>query len=92
MNRKERRAAEKQDQERPRNISQPGVDGIAPIVAKPENVSFALRVSARILLSDWVLKRVNHPHVLLALSQLAEQSGRMDALMKLDHKLRQSNQ
>lgn len=88
MNRKDRRAAQKIDQDRARKISQSTFENVAPVVAKPQRVSFALRLAARILLSGWVLKRVNHPDVLLALSQLAEQAGRMDALMLLDRKLR----
>ncbi len=92
MNRKDRRGAAKQDKERVAKISGSPVDVSAPIVAKPERAGFMLRAMSRILLSQWVLKRVHHPAALFALSQIAQQTGRMDVLMQLNNKLNAGQQ
>lgn len=92
MNRKDRRSAAKQDKERIAKLPGSPVSLTAPIVAKPERAGFMLRAMARILLSQWVLKRINHPAALYALSQIAQQAGRMDVLTQLDRKLNAGQQ
>jgi hypothetical protein len=45
-----------------------------------------LRFFSRILLSNWVLKRVSHRDVVSVLLQVAKQSGRADAAARLTAK------
>jgi hypothetical protein len=49
--------------------------------------SFLLKAFGRLLLANWVLKRVNHPDLLVILLQIAEQTGRTDAVVQLTTKL-----
>ena len=49
--------------------------------------SFLLKAFSRLLLANWVLKRVNHPDLLGILLQIAEQTGRTDAVVQLTTKL-----
>ena len=98
MNRRDRRASAKQEGARQEmnptgynlNNYNPntGVSGTAPVVAAPASSSFLLRLVARLLLSRWIIKRVQHPHVLMSLSHMAGQAGRMDAMMYIQEKLR----
>jgi len=92
MNRRNRRAAAKQER-MPQNNETPydpsgSVTPYAPVVPVPASGGFFLRLIARFLLSRWVVKRVQHPHVLSILSDLAGQAGRMDAMMQIQEKLR----
>jgi hypothetical protein len=91
MNRRDRRAAAKQDKDQPGQAYAPdGVKPVAPIMAKPTAPSLFLRLVAKILLSRWVLKRVQHGQVLAVLGDLAGQVGRTDVLMQIHEKLRQA--
>ena len=49
---------------------------------------FLLRVFSGILLTRWVIKRVQHPDVLVIMQQLARQTGRTDAAELVTTKLR----
>ncbi len=53
----------------------------APVPAGPP--SLGLRVVGRVLLSEWVLKRVQHPDLIGILLQIAQQLGRADAMARL---------
>lgn len=61
---------------------------VLPVVGDPGRPGFLLRVAARLLLSPFAIRRVNHPHVLNLLGDVARQSGRMDALLQIQAKLR----
>lgn len=76
MNRRQRRAAAKQ----PSPI--PPASAVAPpaYLGKP---GLLLRLFAGVLLSKWVLNRVQHPDVRRALASLAVQAGRTDVLEDL---------
>ena len=62
----------------PRTVSAPAG---AAIVAKP---SILLRMAAWIMLSDWVLRRVEHPAVRQSLAMVARQVGRQDLAARLE--------
>lgn len=49
--------------------------------------SLALRFLASIILSRFVLKRIDHPHVLFMLAEVARQARRMDAAAYIQTKL-----
>lgn len=90
MNRRHRRAAAaKQDKSPPAEYAPDGVTPVAPIMAKPAAPSLFLRLVAKILLSRWVLNRVQHGQVLAVLADLAGQVGRTDVLIQIHEKLRQ---
>lgn len=89
MNRRIRRAAVKQEQSRPAYNPAESVTPVAPIVAKPGTAGLGLRIASRLLLSKWVIRRVQHRQVLGLLAELAAQSGRADALMLIEEKRRQ---
>lgn len=89
MNRRHRRATAKQEQSQPAYNPDGSVAPVAPIVAKPESVGLGLRIASRLLLSKWVLKRVQHRQVLGVLADPAAQSGRTDALLLIAEKFRQ---
>lgn len=96
MNRRHRRATAKQDRvldaAGTANYSpDAGVAPVAPIVGVPASTGLLLRITARVLLSSWVLKRVEHPNVLAILRELAGQVGRMDAMMQIQEKLRRQS-
>lgn len=73
MNRHKRRAAAKQPQPAPTIAPAPGA---APADVYSGRPGLVLRMFAKILLSDWVLKRVRHPDVRRVLASLAAQAGR----------------
>jgi len=81
MNRHTRRANEKA-----------GTDNDAPVSPQApvatNRPGLLLRVFAGILLTRWVIKRVQHPDVLVIMRQLAQQTGRADAAELLSAKLR----
>jgi hypothetical protein len=52
--------------------------------AKP---GIALRLFSRLLLANWLIKRVHHPDIIGLLLQIAEQAGRSDAVAQLTLKL-----
>ncbi len=83
MNRHTRRANETTKTETA-NITQPPAQA-SVATARP---GLLLRVFAGILLTRWVIKRVQHPDVLVILQQLAQQTGRPDAAELLSTKLR----
>lgn len=89
MNRRHRRASAKQEKAQPAYNPDGSVAPAAPIVAKPESAGLGLRIASRLLLSKWVLKRVQHRQVLGVLAELAAQSGRTDALMLIEERFRQ---
>jgi hypothetical protein len=92
MNRRHRRATAKQDQDLARAYAPDGVSPVVPIVAKSESrPGIGLRAVGVLLLSGWVLKRVQHPGVLGILADLARQLGRTDTLLKIHEKLLQPN-
>lgn len=72
MNRHQRRAAGKPPQQP--IVPTPVAGSAQPVSSGKPGV--VLRFFARILLSKWVLKRVNHPEVRQALASLAAQAGR----------------
>lgn len=93
MNRRYRRASAKQEKVQANPATPYAPDGVTPtvpIVAKQSSPGLFLRVVSRILLSGWVLKRVQHGQVLALLGDLAGQVGRTDALMQIHEKLRQN--
>lgn len=47
-----------------------------------------LRMFSGILLTSWVIKRVQHPDVLVIMQQLARQTGRTEAAELVSAKLR----
>ena len=73
MNRHKRRAAGKQPA--PATLPAPA---IAPVVGYSGKPGFVLRMFAKVLLSKWVLKRVNHSDIRRVLASLAAQAGRTD--------------
>ncbi|MBX7198918.1 MAG: hypothetical protein K1X51_06030 [Rhodospirillaceae bacterium] len=82
MNRHKRRAAAKQAQSTP----EPGAalpQAVAPVETPFGKPGLVLRMFAKILLSDWVLKRVHHPDVRRALASLAAQAGRLELAQTL---------
>jgi hypothetical protein len=76
MNRHERRASAKQ-------VKPEGTPIAAPQPGLPQRPGLGLRLFARILLSQWVLKRVHHPDIVRILMQVAQQVGRTDAIAQL---------
>jgi hypothetical protein len=56
---------------------------VSPVVANAGKPGLVLRIVAGVLCSGFVLKRVEHPDVLVMLSELARQAGRMDAVLKI---------
>ncbi len=84
MNRHERRArkASGVGAESPQPATTGNFETIPP--GKP---SFLLKAFSRLLLANWVLKRVNHPDLLGILLQIAEQTGRTEAVVQLTTKL-----
>lgn len=44
----------------------------------------ALRLAASVLLSSWVLRRVQNPQIFAMLRQVAIQAGRDDAVRRID--------
>jgi len=93
MNRRHRRATAKQDRVSDaagtaNYTPDAGVTPVAPIVGVPASSSLLLRMTSRVLLSSWVLRRVEHPNVLAILGDLASQVGRMDVMMQIQEKLR----
>lgn len=91
MNRRTRRSAEKKAKNTPTTtpVSAPNKPlPTAPVVADPGRPGMFLRIVAKVLLSRFALKRVNHAQVLHLLREVARQSGRMDALMQIQEKLK----
>ncbi len=87
MNRHKRRANARTDKaEGPPVATSPGIAKPAPVATSSPGV--LLRVFGGLLLSTWVIKRVNHPDVLIVLRQLAQQTGRTEAANLLATKLR----
>ena len=84
MNRHERRArkASGLSEQSPQPTAP---DSLASV--PPGQPSFLLKAFSRLLLANWVLKRVNHPDLLGILLQIAEQTGRTDAVVQLTTKL-----
>lgn len=92
MNRRYRRANAKQEKSQVNQAPDYAPDGVTPtvpIVGKQAPAGFGLRFIARILLSGWVLRRVQHGQVLSLLADLAGQVGRTDVLVQIHEKLRQ---
>lgn len=92
MNRRYRRATAKQEKSQANQAegyAPDGVTPVVPIVGKQEKPSLFLRFISRVLLSGWVLKRVQHGQVLAVLADLAGQTGRTDVLLQIHEKLRQ---
>jgi hypothetical protein len=87
MNRRARRAeARKSKPQAP--IETPPTATPAPAVElPPQRPSLALRVFARLLLSQWVLKRIHHPDLLAILMQVAQQARRTDIIPALTLKM-----
>ncbi len=91
MNRQQRRAAESRQR---RGVS-PGRDGgdmsdpAQPDsgASDPPRPGLMLRLTSKILLSGWVLRRVRHPQVLAMLREVARQSGRADIVDSLTQRL-----
>lgn len=93
MNRRERRIAEKRGRNEEAGgaadrqpVQSPSVP-VMPVVGDPGKPGLLLRMISRALLSQFVLDRVHQPHVLGMLSDVARQSGRMDALIRIQAKL-----
>ncbi len=84
MNRHTRRANKKGEQTET-SASVPSPPQTAVAMARP---GLLLRVFSGVLLARWVLKRVNHPDILVILRQLAQQTGRTEAAEFLSVKLR----
>jgi hypothetical protein len=80
MNRHERRAAAKKG-------GDASVGAVEPAPQRnldaPPAPSLALRLVARVLLADWVLKRVHHPDLLAILLQIAQQVARADVVARI---------
>lgn len=91
MNRRDRRIAAKRSREVGQEPTVKTSVQTAPVVAAPKKAGVFLRIFSRLLLSSWVINRVSHPQVLHALSEVARQSGRMDALMLLQRKAHNSS-
>jgi hypothetical protein len=92
MNRRYRRTAAKQEKNQANQAAAYAPDGVTPtmpIVGKQASPGLFLRLISRILLSGWVLKRVQHGQVLALLADLAGQVGRTDVLIQIHEKLRQ---
>jgi hypothetical protein len=84
MNRHERRARKASGLSDASPASQ-DVNAASPVPAERPGV--LLKLFSRILLGNWVLKRVNHPDLLTILLQIAEQTGRTDAVVQITTKL-----
>jgi len=76
MNRHERRVSAKQ-------VKLEGTPAATPSSGPVQRPGLALRIFARILLSQWVLNRVHHPDIVRILMQMAQQVGRTDAIAQL---------
>lgn len=76
MNRHKRRAAAKQAQ--PEQAPAAAPTAAAPAEVYSGKPGLVLRAFAKVLLSNWVLKRVHHPDVRRALASLAAQAGRRE--------------
>lgn len=85
MNRRERRATKKNVTTAPPSPGKPLP--MAPVVGADERPGLFLRVFARALVSAFVIKRVSNPEVLRMMREVARQSGRMDALLRIQTKL-----
>lgn len=86
MNRHQRRGNEKKGTAEIRTPG-PQPQQAFPVMQDPGKPSLALRVLARVILSRFVLKRVNHPQVLFMLAEVARQARRMDAAAYIQTKL-----
>lgn len=73
MNRHTRRATAKNP--KPAPVTPAASIEPAPVYGKP---GLVLRIFAKVLLSQWVLKRVNHPDLRRVLASMAVQAGRPD--------------
>ncbi len=86
VNRRERRSAEKRGRSPKETPDGSGVLPAAPVVAAAGKPGFLLRAVAKVLLAQWVLRRVNHPQVLGLLSEVARQTGRFDVVTQISKK------
>jgi len=83
MNRRQRRVSAK-------TPAKPGQPSHATSVETGQaSPTLALRLAARLLLSAWVLRRVQSPQIFSMLRQVAIQAGRDDAVLRIDERLRQ---
>ena len=88
MNRHQRRGDEKKRAAEIPPSGQPAPPQQAlPVMQDAGKPSLALRCLARIILSRFVLKRINHPHVLFMLAEVARQARRLDAAAFIQTKL-----
>lgn len=81
MNRQQRRAAARQSKQgEPIPESAPTVASSNSETSRPSRM---MRIFARLLLANWVIKRVHHPDLVAILLQIAQQVGRADAVARL---------
>lgn len=94
MNRHQRRAAAKSGSAAPPGTepdvvltAKAGDDGSAKVfasaTAKP---GLLLRILSKVILSGWVLNRVNHPQLLALLEDVAVQAGRPEVVVQIQSK------
>lgn len=83
MNRHDRRSADRAGRQS-ENVVPP-----APAAALADGVKprFFLRLVSGILLSNFVLNRVHHPQVLKLLREVAKESRRTDAMLKIQARM-----
>lgn len=69
------------------NAPAPAPVPVMPVVGRAEKPGLLLRLISRVMLSQFVVNRVHQPSVLRTLSEVARQSGRIDALMRIEARL-----